>query len=442
MSKQRIQDLYNETTEIYGQMRVIIDSLEGKEWPQEKQNEFDQLSESFDSKTAEAKRLEKALEHQDVITELNRPTNALGPGAKGNGGKSDAVVQREARNDFRMKLAGIHGNISLGIRFTDQDAAHVRGEMSRKGANGVERKDLQANIDPAGGYLLAPQQFVTEFIKFVDDLVFIRQAATKFTVTTAESLGAASLDTDVEDADWTTELATGSASTVQPFGKRELKPNPLAKSIKISKKLLRQSTIDVERLIGQRLAYKFGITEEKAFLTGTGFNQPLGVFTADVNGIPTSRDVAAASQTAIAGDDILETKHTLKAAYWDRPSTFWILHRTVLKNIRKLKDTTNNYLWSPGLGPGGGITGGLPATLVDVPYKISEYAPNTQTAGLYVGIIGDFAAGYWIADALNFDLQVLVELYAITNQNGYVARQEVDGMPVLPEAFVRLKMAP
>jgi hypothetical protein len=36
---------------------------------------------------------------------------------------------------------------------------------------------------------------------------------------------------------------------------------------------------------------------------------------------------------------------------------------------------------------------------------------------------------------------VLVELYAITNQNGYVARQEVDGMPVLPEAFVRLRMA-
>jgi len=439
MSKERIQSLYNETTEIYGQMRVIIDSLEGKEWPQEKQNEFDQLSEAFDSKTAEAKRLEKALEHQQIVTDLSRPTNALGPGAKGNGSKSDAAIAREAKADWRAKLTGSHGNVSLGVRFTEQDAVVVRGEMDRKS---LERKDLQANIDPAGGYLLAPQQFVTEFIKFVDDMVFIRQAATKFTVTTAESLGAASLDTDIEDADWTTELGTGSASTVQPFGKRELKPNPLAKSIKVSKKLLRQSTINVEQLIGQRLAYKFGITEEKAFLTGDGFNKPLGVFTADVNGIPTSRDVAAASQTAIAGDDILETKHTLKAAYWDRPSTFWILHRTVLKNIRKLKDTTNNYLWSPGLGPGGGITGGLPATLVDVPYKISEYAPNTQTAGLYVAIIGDFSTGYWIADALNFDLQVLVELYAITNQNGYVARQEVDGMPVLPEAFVRLKMAP
>ncbi len=40
-----------------------------------------------------------------------------------------------------------------------------------------------------------------------------------------------------------------------------------------------------------------------------------------------------------------------------------------------------------------------------------------------------------------FDLQVLVELYAATNQNGYIARAEVDGMPVLEEAFARLKMA-
>src|SRR6266496_491774 len=422
MSKQRIQGLYNEATEIYGQMRVIIDTYEGKEWPSEKQAEFDQLSEAFDSKTAEAKRLEKAVEHQELITDLNRPVNALGPGAKPNTyAKSDNEIQRQAKADFRARLCGDLGNQALSLKFSDQDAAVVRYRLERE-HKGLERKDLQANIDPAGGFLLAPQQFVSEFIKFVDDQVFIRQAATKYTVTTAESLGAASLDTDVEDADWTTELGTGSASTVQPFGKRELKPNPLAKNVKISKKLLRQSTIDVERLIGQRLAYKFGITEEKAFLTGDGFNKPLGVFTASANGIPTSRDVAAASQTAIAGDDILETKHTLKAAYWDRPSTFWILHRTVLKNIRKLKDTTNNYLWSPGLGPGGGITGGLPPTLVDVTYKISKYAPNTQTAGLYVGIIGDFSQ-YWIADALNFDLQVLVELYAATNQNGYVARR-------------------
>lgn len=443
MSKQRIQGLYNEATEIYGQMRVIIDTYEGKEWPAEKQEEFDRLSEAFDAKTAEAKRLEKAVEHQELITDLNRPINALGPGAKtSTHARPDAEIRRQAKAELRSQLIGSVGNVTMSIKFTEQDAALVRSEVERKNLErrGIERKDLQANIDPAGGYLLAPQQMVMNFIQFVDDMVFIRQAATKFQVATAESLGAAALDSDLEDANWTSELATGSSSTVQPFGKRELKPNPLAKNIKISKKLLRQNVIDAERVVAQRLAYKFGITEEKAFLTGTGANQPLGVYIASALGISTGRDVTAASATAIAADDVLEVKHTLKAAYWDRPTTFWLLHRTILKTIRKLKDTTNNYLWSPGLGPGGGITGGLPPTLVDVPYKISEYAPNTITTGLYTMIIGDFSF-YWIADALDFELQVLTELYAATNQNGYIARQEVDGMPVLEEAFVRLKQA-
>ena len=63
---------------------------------------------------------------------------------------------------------------------------------------------------------------------------------------------------------------------------------------------------------------------------------------------------------------------------------------------------------------------------------------STIATTLYTMIIGDFSF-YWIADALDFELQVLVERYADTNQNGYIARQEVDGMPVLEEAFVRLK---
>jgi len=38
-------------------------------------------------------------------------------------------------------------------------------------------------------------------------------------------------------------------------------------------------------------------------------------------------------------------------------------------------------------------------------------------------------------------MQRLVELYAATNQVGFVGRLESDGMPVLAEAFVRVKLA-
>jgi HK97 family phage major capsid protein len=71
---------------------------------------------------------------------------------------------------------------------------------------------------------------------------------------------------------------------------------------------------------------------------------------------------------------------------------------------------------------------------------MSEFAPNTFTTGLYVGIVGDFSF-YWIVDALSFVLQRLVELYAESNQAGFIGRYEGDAQPVLEEAFARVKLA-
>jgi hypothetical protein len=48
---------------------------------------------------------------------------------------------------------------------------------------------------------------------------------------------------------------------------------------------------------------------------------------------------------------------------------------------------------------------------------------------------------YWIAEALMLDVQRLIESYASTNQDAFLYRRKVDGMPILGEAFVRLKMA-
>ena len=62
-------------------------------------------------------------------------------------------------------------------------------------------------------------------------------AATKYTVTGAQSLGVLDHETDPADADWTSELLTGSEDTTMSFGKRELHPKPLAKLEKVSNKL-------------------------------------------------------------------------------------------------------------------------------------------------------------------------------------------------------------
>lgn len=296
-----------------------------------------------------------------------------------------------------------------------------------------ERRALQADVSTEGGYTVPPQEFVASLLKNVDDMVAIRALATKQTITMADSLGVPTLDTDVNDADWTSELATGIEDTAMRFGKRELRPHPLAKRIKISKTLLRKSALSIEQIVRDRLGYKFGVTEEKAFMTGNGSQRPLGLFIASTDGIPTSRDVSTDNTTtAIGADNLINVKYFLKSPYWARAR--WLFHRDAVRNIRKLKDTQNQYLWQPGLQAGAGDR------ILDLPIIMSEHVPNTFTTGLYVGMLADFSY-YWIADALSMQLDRLNELYAETNQVGFIGRLEVDGMPALAEAFVRVKLA-
>lgn len=306
------------------------------------------------------------------------------------------------------------------------------GAFLRGVAKPDQMRALQADVDTSGGFIVAPQQFVQTLIKAIDDEVFMRGLATKFQVTSSDSMGAPSLDADPADADWTGEILTGNEDSTMAFGKRELRPYPLAKRIKISNKLMRVNAMSAESLVQARLAYKFAISQEKAFLTGNGSGQPLGVFTASANGVSTGRDVSTDNTTtAFTMDGLMNAKYSLKGGYLKKAK--WLFHRDAVKMAAKLKDTTNQYLWQPSKKEG------EPDMLLGHAVLQSEYVPNTFTTGLYVGMIADFSY-YWIADALDMQLQRLTELYAETNQTGYIGRLETDGMPVLAEAFSRVKL--
>ena len=344
-----------------------------------------------------------------------------------------SAAEIELRNRDKSKETTTVDKRTAGPRGTEESRATFNKFISggRSALNDAELRALQSDSDATGGFMVASEQFVDQLIKNVDDSVFIRQRATKFRIDTAASMGVPSLDANPADADWTSELATGNEDGTMTFGKRELHPHPLAKRIKVSNKLLRQSS-RADSLVMDRLGYKFGITQEKGFMTGNGANQPLGIFTASANGIPTSRDISTGNNAAAPTfDGLISAKFGLKGNYWGKAE--WMFHRDVLAVITKLKDGEGQYLWRES------VRAGEPDRLLNLPVMMSEYAPNTLTSGLYVGVLGDFS-NYWICDALDMQVQRLVELYAETNQTGFIGRLETDGMPVLAEAFVRVKL--
>lgn len=430
-------ELRQRRANLINQAREILDQADaaGRPLIQEEENRYNALM----SDVANLARDIERRERQEALEAETR--ESAGVQTRSNGSVSGNSQEHQPAYEFRSR--GMQGvdwrndpelqaviNRMGSPEYQRNFDAYLRSG-SRRGLAAAEQRALQADADIYGGYLYAPIQMVDRLLQAMDNEVFMRQLATVMTVGSAESLGVPTLENDPADPTWTNELAIGTEDSTMSFGQRELNPHPLAKYIKVSRKLLRKVP-DVAGLVTGRLGYKFGTTAENAYLNGSGVGQPLGVYTASALGISTNRDVSTGNTASSPTfDGLIEAKFALKSQYWPRAQ--WIFHRDAVKLLAKLKDGEGQYIWRES------VRVGEPATLLGFPFRMSEYNPNTFTTGLYVGILGDFS-NYWIADALAMEFQRLEELYAATNQVGFIGRLESDGMPVQEEAFVRVKL--
>lgn len=433
------KDLRQELGEIVTRQRSILDKAheEKRARTADEETELKKIDARADQLEKEIPEVEKLEARENVLAQpLRQPV--LRPSVDGDANMATAQekVARdlEARYGLRGKqvAAAIPGNTMATATYTRAFKRYLT-----RAKDGVltadEQRSLSMGTATEGGYTVPSEEMLLELLKTADDQTPLRQLARTFMVSQAASLGVPTLAADPADPDWTAELLTGSEDATMAFGKRELRPNPIAKRLKVSDKLLRASPLGIESIVLSRLAYKVAIAHAKAFNTGTGVNQPLGVYTPDSNGISTARDTDVSTTNEIDPDKLIAARYTLRPGYW--PNARWHMHRNFLARIRKLKTGTspNQYLWQPGL------TVGAPNTLLDFPYTVDEYAPSAQSgSGIYIAILGDFS-NYWIVDAMNVAIRRLDELYAETNQVGFIVRMETDGAPVLEDAFVRCK---
>jgi HK97 family phage major capsid protein len=408
-----LNELRNKRGRLIQQCREMLSLAENekRELTTEESAKYDTLFSESQTLGTKIQREEKLLEEERVAGASTRAI--LDPLGGENRGGNPADAEKRYQDIVRPAI-GKWFSRGKGVSFS-----------------GEEARALQADLDVQGGYLKPPMQFIRSLIKAVDDQLFIRQLATVHQITEADSMGAPSLTSDPGDSEWTGEITEAPEDSSMAFGKRELKPHALKKLLKVSNKLLRL-TADAEKLVRDRLAYKLALPQEKGFLTGSGAGQPLGVFTASTQGISTGRDVSTGnSGTEIAADNLIEQKYSLKAQYHGKAQ--WLGHRDWVKRVAKLKDSEGQYLWQAGL------QAGQPDRLLGFPVNMTENGPSTFTTGLYTNILGDFSF-YWIAEVLAMEIKRLDELYARTGQTGFIVEAQVDGMPVLEEAFVRGKM--
>jgi HK97 family phage major capsid protein len=400
MNGKNIIELKQERANLVISIRSIMTDYEGKEMEADKRSEMTKMEARFD-------------ELNDIIT-------------------------KEERQLERERLIGEKQEEKREVPATDKEK-EVRAAYNnylREGTSQAiaEYRALAQDNPTQAGYLVAPQQFMAEVIQDKNNLTFMRQLSRVFPpLEKAQSMGVAKRTARMSTFAWGTEIQAPTPDTSLAFGKREFIPKPATGGILVSKTLIRNTAINAESYLRGEMAYNQSTNEEQAFMLGTGAGQPLGVFVASNDGISTSRDVSTGNTaTDIKFDGLYEAKYSIKEQYQN--GLTWIFHRDGVKKIAKLKDANGQYIWQPS------VVAGTPDMLLSYPVRMSEYAPNTFTANLYVGILGNFKEGYWICDSLNMEIQALVELYALTNQIFYIGRHETDGQPALEECFARVKL--
>ena len=277
---------------------------------------------------------------------------------------------------------------------------------------------LQEGTDSEGGYLV-PDEFERTLVEALEEENVFRTLA--HVIKTSSGDRKIPVVASKGTASWVDEEGAYQESD-DVFSQVSIGAYKLGTMIKVSEELLADSVFDLEAYISKEFARRIGAREEESFFNGDGKGKPLGILAA-AGGAEVG--VTAASATAITADEVIDLFYSLKAPY--RKNAVWLLNDATVKQIRKLKDTTGQYLWQPSL------VAGTPDTILGRPVKTSAFMP-TAAAGAKTIAFGDFKY-YWIADRQGRTFKKLSELYAANGQVGFMGTQRVDGKLILPEAI-------
>lgn len=158
---------------------------------------------------------------------------------------------------------------------------------------------------------------------------------------------------------------------------------------------------NVEGWLTENVAENFAIAEATAVISGNGTSKPTGMLnsapTAVADGNSPMRAAAVYEFVASAGspltrinpDRMIDLIYKLNSAY--RSGAVWAMNSVTTGQVRRLKDTTGQYLWQPSL------VAGQPEQLLGYPVETWEQLADPAVNALPIAF-GNFRRGYVLVD--------------------------------------------
>lgn len=279
------------------------------------------------------------------------------------------------------------------------------GLLAPKAASLVTTSTSQA------GYLIAPGGFLTSLETAMLAFGGIRQYATVKKTNHGETVYLPSVDDTGNEGELLGE-ATTVGNSVNPTARRQSLGawKFSSKIVRYSYEMLEDSAFDLPGMLGDMLGIRLGRITAKKHTIGAGTTEPLGIVT------EASAGVTAASATVVTADELINLLHAVPVAY--RARAAYLASDDFYLGVRKLKDSTGNYLWRS-VTESGSIATGFTDILNGRPAYVSmEMA--TPATGVVSALCGPLDM-HTIRAVNEIRIRRLTERYADTDEEAMIA---------------------
>lgn len=299
-----------------------------------------------------------------------------------------------------------------------------------------EIKALSVGSDPDGGYTVTPD-LSGRIAALIRDTSPMRQVANVVTIGTDALEGIN--DLNEATSGWVGETESRSETVAPKIGEYRIPVHEQYAEPRATQKLLDDSLFNVEEWLALKIAERLARMENTAFVNGNGVKKPRGFLTyaagtPTASGFSVIEQVKTGASGAFAaedpGDALINLVYTLKSAY--REKAVFMMKRSTLAEVRKLKDGNDNYLWQPDFQMKQG------GTLLGFNVVEAEDMPDIAADSLSIAF-GDFNAGYQIVDRQG--IRILRDSFTAKPYVKFYTTKRTGGDVVNFEAIKLLKFA-
>ena len=271
----------------------------------------------------------------------------------------------------------------------DEGRSFLRGE---RGALTLERdvkfRDLTKGVAASGGATV-PISFYGQLVEHMIDNSGVMQANPTVLETSSGETIEIPVTTSYSSATLTAENVALPESD-PAFAKRSLGAYKYGVLIQAPRELIDDTGVDLEGFLARQCGRALGNAFGTDLVVGNAVSKPSGVVQTATTGVTGTNGVVG----AFTADNLIDLYYSVLSSY--RQNATWMMRDATIAAVRKLKDTTNQYIWTPGLA-------GSPDTIMGRPV-VSD--PNVAAVALSAKsvIFGDFGAYFVrIAGGIRFE---------------------------------------